>query len=107
MKVGEAAALMGANATSSSAEMFDKQIKDYSIDSRSAGAGDLFFGLQGIVHHGERAVPTVALSYFRRIYNGSAPDLDLGSPSNAMLVLASADVKPGRPSRAGRLRSEM
>ena len=36
---------MGANATSVSAEMFDKQIKDYSIDSRSVGAGELFFAL--------------------------------------------------------------
>src|SRR5215204_4844650 len=45
VKVGEAAALMGANATSISAEMFDKHIKDYSIDSRSAGAGELFFAL--------------------------------------------------------------
>jgi UDP-N-acetylmuramoyl-tripeptide--D-alanyl-D-alanine ligase len=45
VKVGEAAALMGANASSISAEMFDKQIKDYSIDSRSVGAGELFFAL--------------------------------------------------------------
>ena len=45
MKVGEAAALMGANATSVSAEMFDKQIRDFSIDSRSVGAGELFFAL--------------------------------------------------------------
>ena len=45
MKVGEAAALMGANANGISAEMFDKQIKDYSIDSRSVGAGELFFAL--------------------------------------------------------------
>jgi len=45
VKVGEAAALMGANAESISAEMFDKQIKDYSIDSRSVGAGELFFAL--------------------------------------------------------------
>src|SRR5215510_1752831 len=45
VKVGEAAALMGANATSISAEMFDKQITDYSIDSRSVGAGELFFAL--------------------------------------------------------------
>src|SRR5215467_4802222 len=45
VKVGEAAALMGADATSMSAEMFDKQIKDYSIDSRSVGAGELFFAL--------------------------------------------------------------
>src|SRR4051794_32440212 len=36
---------MGANATSISPEMFDKQIKDYSIDSRSVGAGELFFAL--------------------------------------------------------------
>jgi UDP-N-acetylmuramoyl-tripeptide--D-alanyl-D-alanine ligase len=36
---------MGADATSVSAEMFDKQITDYSIDSRSAGAGELFFAL--------------------------------------------------------------
>src|SRR5262245_24230816 len=45
VKVGEAAALMGANATSISAEMFDKKINDYSIDSRSVGAGELFFAL--------------------------------------------------------------
>src|SRR6185437_15492869 len=45
VKVGEAAALMGANADSTSAAMFDKQIKDYSIDSRSVGAGELFFAL--------------------------------------------------------------
>ncbi|HKE55650.1 MAG TPA: UDP-N-acetylmuramoyl-tripeptide--D-alanyl-D-alanine ligase [Pyrinomonadaceae bacterium] len=45
MKVGEAADLMGANATSLSAEVFDNQITDYSIDSRSVGAGELFFAL--------------------------------------------------------------
>jgi UDP-N-acetylmuramoyl-tripeptide--D-alanyl-D-alanine ligase len=45
VKVGEAADLMGANARSVSAEMFDKQIRDYSIDSRSIGAGELFFAL--------------------------------------------------------------
>src|SRR4051794_9331674 len=45
VKVGEAVALMGANTIGISAEMFDKQIKDYSIDSRSVGAGELFFAL--------------------------------------------------------------
>jgi UDP-N-acetylmuramoyl-tripeptide--D-alanyl-D-alanine ligase len=45
VKVREAADLMGANANSVSAEMFDKQIRDYSIDSRSIGAGELFFAL--------------------------------------------------------------
>lgn len=45
MKVREAADLMGADASSLSAEMFDKQITDYSIDSRTVGAGELFFAL--------------------------------------------------------------
>jgi len=45
VKVGEAAGLMGADASSIGAEIFDKQITDYSIDSRSVGAGELFFAL--------------------------------------------------------------
>lgn len=45
MKVGEVAGLMSADASSISAEIFDKQITDYSIDSRSVGAGELFFAL--------------------------------------------------------------
>jgi UDP-N-acetylmuramoyl-tripeptide--D-alanyl-D-alanine ligase len=45
VKVGQASLLMGANATGASAELFDKEIKDFSIDSRSVGAGELFFAL--------------------------------------------------------------
>jgi hypothetical protein len=55
--------------------------------------GDVALGVQGIVHHGEGAQPTVALSYFGRVYSGSAPDLDVGSFRNSALVLVSADVK--------------
>src|SRR6476620_11266697 len=36
---------MGANGDSLSAMLFDKQIADFSIDSRSVGAGELFFAL--------------------------------------------------------------
>jgi UDP-N-acetylmuramoyl-tripeptide--D-alanyl-D-alanine ligase len=36
---------MGANAESLSAALFDKQIIDFSIDSRSVGAGEIFFAL--------------------------------------------------------------
>src|SRR5258705_9974124 len=36
---------MNANASHVSTEIFDKQITDYSIDSRSVGAGELFFAL--------------------------------------------------------------
>src|ERR1700754_4383110 len=36
---------MGADVTSLGAELFDKEITDFSIDSRSVGAGELFFAL--------------------------------------------------------------
>jgi hypothetical protein len=55
--------------------------------------GDVSLGVQGVVHHGEGAVPTIALSYFRRVYGGAAPDLDIGSARNTATLLASADVK--------------
>lgn len=45
MNVRNAAELMGATATSLSAELFDKQIKDFSIDSRATTEGELFFAL--------------------------------------------------------------
>ena len=45
MNLFEAAGLMGANVASMSAEMFDKTITDFSIDSRTVGAGELFFAL--------------------------------------------------------------
>lgn len=57
------------------------------------GSGDVALGVQGVVHHGEGANPTVALSYFGRVYNGGTPDLDTGSLRNSALVLLSADVK--------------
>src|SRR5260221_13495391 len=36
---------MGATADSLGAEFFDKEIVDFSIDSRTAGVGELFFAL--------------------------------------------------------------
>jgi UDP-N-acetylmuramoyl-tripeptide--D-alanyl-D-alanine ligase len=45
VNVQEAASLMGADASSIGAELFDNKITDYSIDSRSVGAGELFFAL--------------------------------------------------------------
>jgi hypothetical protein len=54
---------------------------------------DVFLGAQGVLYHGEGAKPTLAASYFHRVYDGGAPEFDLGSPTNSFLVLASADVK--------------
>ena len=62
-------------------------------DQTGNDTGDAALGVQGVVYQGEGARPTVALSYFRQVYSGSAPGLDLGSPKNAILLLASADVK--------------
>jgi UDP-N-acetylmuramoyl-tripeptide--D-alanyl-D-alanine ligase len=45
VKVGDAAELMGASTTGIDPEIFDNQITDFSIDSRSVGAGELFFAL--------------------------------------------------------------
>jgi len=55
--------------------------------------GDVDLGVQGVVHQGEGANPTVALSYFGRVYAGAAPDLDIPSFKNSALVLFSGDVK--------------
>jgi hypothetical protein len=54
---------------------------------------DIFLGAQGVLNHGEGAKPTLAVSYFHRVYDGGAPEFDYGSPTNSFLALASADVK--------------
>lgn len=65
--------------------------------SRSAGlltneAGGVSLGVQSVLHQGEGAKPTIGASYFRNVYAGNAPDLDIGSSTNSVLALVSADV---------------
>jgi hypothetical protein len=55
-------------------------------------AGDAVLGVQGVVHEGTGARPTIALSYSYRVYSGAAPNLDIGSARNSVVLLASADV---------------
>jgi UDP-N-acetylmuramoyl-tripeptide--D-alanyl-D-alanine ligase len=45
VKTGTAADLMGAQTSALSAELFDNEIVGFSIDSRTTGAGELFFAL--------------------------------------------------------------
>jgi hypothetical protein len=59
----------------------------------ACATGDVGLGVQGLVYQGEGARPTVAVSYFHRVYAGAAPDIDIGSNRNSVLILASADVK--------------
>jgi hypothetical protein len=63
------------------------------INQPTNATGDLVAGLQGVVHQGEGVRPTIAVSYFRRLYSGMSPNLDIGSARNSVLLLASADIK--------------
>jgi hypothetical protein len=69
-------------------------VAHYTADGKTANSvADVFLGAQAVVSRGECATPTVAVSYFHRVYDGGAPEVDFGSPTNSFLVLASADVK--------------
>jgi hypothetical protein len=59
----------------------------------SNDAGGVSLGVQGVLYPGEGAKPTISASYFHSVYDGDAPDLDIGSSTNSALLLASADVK--------------
>lgn len=54
---------------------------------------EVFLGVQAVVRPGEGAKPTLAVSYFHRMYDGGAPEFDIGSSANSVVLLASADVK--------------
>jgi len=57
------------------------------------GTGGMTLGAQAVLRTGEGARPTLAASYFRQVISGGTPDLDIGSASNSVILLASADVK--------------
>jgi hypothetical protein len=66
----------------------------YTTNGLSAnGVAEVFVGAQAVLLPGEGAKPTLSASYTRRIYDGGAPDLDVGSPLNSSIFYASADVK--------------
>ena len=66
----------------------------YSAEGVSANAASgVLLGFQTVLHHGEGARPTLSANYLREAFGGDAPDLDLGSPRNSFVLLASADVK--------------
>lgn len=56
-------------------------------------SGGVSLGVQGIALFGEGARPTIAIGYFHTVYSGDAPDIDIGSPSNGLILLGSADIK--------------
>ena len=69
-------------------------VAHFTVDGTTANrVADVFLGVQGVLYQGEGAKPTLAASYFHRVYDGGAPEFDFGSPTNSLLLLASADVK--------------
>jgi len=54
--------------------------------------GDVLVGLQTVVLPGKEKRPTVSLSYFKHVYTGSAPDIDIGTPEHSLLLLISNDL---------------
>jgi hypothetical protein len=59
----------------------------------SNDAGGVSLGVQTVLYPGEGTKPTISASYSHSVYGGNAPDLDIGSSTNSVLLLASADVK--------------
>ncbi|HLJ85318.1 MAG TPA: hypothetical protein VKZ53_00765 [Candidatus Angelobacter sp.] len=53
--------------------------------------GEVFAGIQMVLHKGEGSQPTLSVGYFRRLYASPAPELDIGTNRQSMLLLASFD----------------
>lgn len=58
---------------------------------QSKDPGDVSLGLQTVLLPGEKKRPTIAVSYFRRVWAGTAPDLDIGSNRQSAIFLVSTD----------------
>ena len=54
--------------------------------------GEVFAGAQVVALRGEGHVPTMSLSYIRRLYESSAPELDIGTFRQSALFLISEDL---------------
>ena len=59
---------------------------------RGVNSGDVLVGTQFVVLPGSASRPTVALSYLQRVYAGTAPDVDFGSPERSLILLISHDL---------------
>jgi UDP-N-acetylmuramoyl-tripeptide--D-alanyl-D-alanine ligase len=88
VNVREASLLMGAGANDADAELFDKEILDFSIDSRSVKAGELFFALS-------------QEDYARAGFNGTFHDghlfIEAALGRGAIAAVARADRVAGDP----------
>jgi len=57
----------------------------------NSDAGSVSVGMQGVLLQGEGKRPTVSASYIRLLYAGTAPDIDIGTAKNSVILLVSTD----------------
>jgi len=55
--------------------------------------GEVFVGTQVVALQGQEAVPTISVSYIRRLYESPAPELDLGTYRQSGAILISNDMR--------------
>lgn len=60
--------------------------------STSRDPGGVSLGAQAVIIPGTERRPTFSISYFRSVYGGTSPDLDIGSSRNSGLLLFSFDL---------------
>jgi hypothetical protein len=60
--------------------------------TKSNDPGDVSVGAQVVIIPGAKKRPTISASYFRRVFGGTAPDLDIGSNRQSALLLLSTDI---------------
>jgi hypothetical protein len=53
--------------------------------------GDVFAGFQAVLLPGHEKRPTISISLIEHAYAGSAPDIDIGTPKQGLLLLVSDD----------------
>jgi hypothetical protein len=74
------------------------QTEPYVHSSNSAGgdkeihSGEVFLGAQAELFPAEGAMPTISVSYIRRLYESPAPELDLGTFRESGILLLSNDI---------------
>ncbi len=61
--------------------------------ANSKDPGDVSAGLQAVLLPGTETRPTISVSYFRRVWAGTAPDLDIGSNRQSAIFLVSTDIR--------------
>jgi hypothetical protein len=64
----------------------------YTGGTGSSDAGGVSAGVQGVLFPGEGKRPTISASYIRLLYDGTAPDIDIGTAKNSAILLVTTDL---------------